>query len=106
QVISPVLLVKNTSLIVATSPGDASNWVSKVINARGKDGQPIVGSMHLATPCKECEKTGNKTGDCPHKNQLEVAHKSTQAKRRWAEIYEKLGREDIYRRENMGLITQ
>lgn len=108
RVIVPVLVVKNTVLILITSPSDENNWVSRIIKYKDKDGNPLVYSDRFSYVCEKCARLEPALHRlCTHTSAKgkEPPFKDASLKSKWQKIYEFEGDRDAFIQENTGHIT-
>jgi hypothetical protein len=102
EVIVPLFGVKDTVVLGISTPLEANNFYSQLLQAKKPDGSPLFNVLEVTTLCDACLASGKL--ECPHKTEL-PAWKTSERQ----ELVKSLmvGRGDaMYLREACGVITQ
>jgi len=68
EVVVPLLGVRDTALIGISTPLDANNFYSELVESKKPDGDPLFNVVTIRLLCDACEKAG-KT-ECPHNTDI------------------------------------
>ena len=64
EVVVPLLGVRDTALIGISTPLDANNFYSELVQSVKPDGSPLFNVVTIRLLCEDCEKAGRM--QCPH----------------------------------------
>lgn len=100
EVIIPLLGVKNTSLIGISTPLEANNFYSQMLQMKKPDGSLLFNVLTVEMICSLCKEAGNY--DCAHVNKLPPWKTSERQ-----ELVKTLmaGDSAMYAREQLGVVT-
>ena len=100
EVVVPLLGIRNTALIAISTPLDASNYYSQLLDMRQPDGELVFKVIRIQMVCAACCQLGEL--ECMHANQLPAWKSSARS-----ELVRTLmaNDTDMYLREQSGVVT-
>ncbi|MHA1682406.1 MAG: hypothetical protein ACTSUE_15825 [Promethearchaeota archaeon] len=106
RVILPVHYVRRTALVAISSPVDADNWFSRLMNMKDANGEPLIFSSSVQVVCKACRKLEPKEMiKCRHVKEANPRHKDKTKRSRFDQAYDEEGLTDQNLQENYGEST-
>lgn len=105
EVVIPLLGVKDTAVLAISTPLDAGNFYSQMLDLKQADGvTPLFNVLRINLICEECSKLDLKDQiACPHKQHEIPPWKSSGRQQLVKTLLE--SNPEMYKREQLGMVT-
>jgi hypothetical protein len=104
EVVIPLIEVKNTALIAISTPLDASNFYSTLVNMKDENNNPVFEVLEARAACQMCIETLADPSKCPHVQLERPSWKSKEKQKVVRALY--AGNEQTMLRESLGVVTE
>jgi hypothetical protein len=104
EVVIPLIEVKNTALIAISTPLDASNIYSTLINMKDENNNSVFEVLEARAACRVCIETLPDPSKCPHVQLERPSWKSKEKQKVVRALY--AGNEQTMMRESLGVVTE
>jgi hypothetical protein len=98
----PLFGVKDTVVIGISTPLEANNFYSQMLEAKKPDGSPLFKTLEITTLCDACVAAG--ALECPHKTELPSW--KTSERQDLVKQLMTVRSSDMFRREACGIVTK
>jgi hypothetical protein len=104
EVVILLVEVKNTALIAISTPLDASNFYSTLVNMKDENNNSVFEVLEARAACQLCIETLSDPSKCPHVQLERPSWKSKEKQKVVKALY--AGNEQTMLRESLGVVTE